>query len=107
MYRHNISCLTYKLYKDQLPGNFDYCKSTFRNQRVLRNNHRVDLPKFNKVSYKKSFSYRSAIIWNQLSNNCTNSPSLGEFKSKLNAEIENISFCDGAMRKRNDGFLYY
>ena len=25
MYRHNISCLTYKLYKNQLPGNLDYC----------------------------------------------------------------------------------
>ena len=37
----------------------------------MRNNHRVELPPFRKISYKKSFTYRACMLWNQLPDRCT------------------------------------
>ena len=107
MYKQQIACLTYKLYTNNLPEPLSVWKSHTRNQRSLRNRHRVDLPKFNKISYKKSWAYRSAMIWNQLSNNCTEATSLSIFKSKLKKELNTLSFCPGIVRGRDENFIYY
>ena len=83
MYKEQIALLTYKLYTDKLPDPLVKFKSLPRNQRTLRNNHRVEAPKFNRVSYKKSFAYRSSIVWNNLSNKCTESQNVDSFKINL------------------------
>ena len=66
MYKEQIAILIYKLYTDKLPDPLVKFKSLPRNRRTLRNNHRVEPPKFNRVSYKKSFAYNhllSGTIW--------------------------------------------
>ena len=45
MYKQQLACLTYKLYTNNLPEPLSVWKSHARNQRSLRNRHRVDLPK--------------------------------------------------------------
>jgi len=107
MYKKQLACLTFKLFKNQLPNCLHKWKAEMKNGRVLRNHHRVKMPSFKKLSYKKSFAYRSAIIWNQLSNESVDQNSIHSFKRKLNTEVNEISFASGAMRKKNDDFIYY
>ena len=107
IYKKQITCLTFRLYKDDLPGKISVWKGEPKNNRTLRNNHRVRLPSFKKFSYKKSFGYRSAVIWNQLSNKCVEINTLNSFKLQLKNEIESIAFIDGAIRQKNDNFIYY
>ena len=106
LYKQQIAHITYKLHKNQLPESFSRWRSNTKNQRRLRNNHRVDLPNFNKMLYKKSFAYRNSVIWNQLSNDCTESPSLQIFKTKLKNELATISFGTGAIRGNDSSYIY-
>ena len=108
MYKEQIAVLTYKLQTDQLPLPLAKFKPQPKNRRTLRNNHRVVPPKFNKVSYKRSFAYRSCIVWNQLSNECTSCQCVNSFKTKLKNELYNINFKQpvGA-RMSNRDFIYY
>jgi hypothetical protein len=107
MYKKQIACLAFKLLKNELPKCLEKWKPETKIGRALRNDHRVRLPSFKKMSYKKSFAYRSAVIWNQLSNDTVNQTSTHMFKCKLNAEVHSISFVNGAMRKRNNEYIYY
>jgi len=96
MYKKQLACLTFKLLKNQLPN-------CLHNGKQKRWSSTEELP-FRKLSYKKSFAYRDAVIWNQLSNETVDLNSIHLFKRKLNAEKVNAS---GAMRKKNDDFIYY
>jgi len=108
MYKHRLACITYKLQKSQLPESLSIWKMQPRNKRNLRNNHIVDVPKFNKISYKRSFAYRSAVLWNQLSNKCADSATLNTFKNESKNELHTISFENGGIiRNINDDFIYY
>ena len=92
MYKRQLTCLSYKLFQNQLPDSLAKWKAERKTGRVLRNNHRVKLPSFKKVAYKKSFACRSAIIWNQLSNETANEKSLSGFRNKLSKDINLLSF---------------
>ena len=107
MYKRQLACLSYKLFKNQLPVSLTKWQAEKKTSRVLRNKHRVKLPSFNKVAYKKSFAYRSAVIWNQLSNETVDQNSLSCFKKKLSKDINLLSFAEGGMRQKNNDFIYY
>ena len=68
MCKKQLSCMTFKMFKGELQESLTKWKADLKTGRTLRNNHRVKIPSFNKISDKKLFAYRSAIIWNQLSN---------------------------------------
>jgi len=53
MYKKQLACLTFKLFKNQLPNCLHKWKAEMKNGRVLRNHHRVKMPSFKKLSYKK------------------------------------------------------
>ncbi|MEO0684151.1 MAG: hypothetical protein AAFY76_03650 [Cyanobacteria bacterium J06649_11] len=107
MYKRQLACLSYKLFKNELPDSLTKWRAEKKTGRVLRNNHRVKLPPFNKIAYKKSFAYRSAVIWNQLSNETVDQNSFSCFKNKLKNDLNHLSFVEGGMRQRDDDFIYY
>ena len=78
-----------------------------KNGRTLRNNHRIKIPPFKKIAYKKPFTYRSAIIWNQLTNDAVDQKDFSSFKQKLHKEVHCSSFADVSMEKKNYDFIYY
>ena len=106
-YKYRIACLTFKLYKNDIPESLLVWKSKQKNQRTLRNNHRVEIQEFNKISYKRSFAYRSSLIWNQLSNDSTDKDSIISFKHQVKNEVEMLSFDNAGMKCKKDTFTHF
>jgi len=109
-YKKRISCLCYEIFHKLSPEPLHSWLNKSTQRRSLRNCDQVDIPKFSKVSFKKSFMYRAAVTWNQLPKTCKEKTSLASFKNQLEKEngTVNISYCEGAMRSNflND-FVYY
>ena len=60
---------------------------------------KVKLQSFKKTSYKRSFKYRAAIAWNQLSNSCKETLTIASFKKMYEKEqmSNKITFRDGGI----------
>ena len=97
--------MPYKLFKNELPVSLTKWQAEKKTGLVLRNNYCVKLPIFSKIAYKKSFAYRSAVIWNQLSNETVDQNSTNSFKIKLSKEINLLSFAEGGMRQKDNDFI--
>ena len=70
-------------------------KVTFRSQTNIRNtrqSNRVHILRCRLATAQRSFSYRGAKLWNNLSNDLSNVNSVKAFKSKLTRQLLLTSF---------------
>ena len=105
MYKRQLACLSF-FFKNKLPVSLTKWQAE-KTDWVLPNNHRVKLPIFSKIAYRKSFAYRSAVIWNQLSNETVDQNSLNLFKIKSSKEINLLSFAEGMRQEDNDYNFFF
>ena len=78
--------------------------------RATRNHYKVDVPRFRYAPFKKSFAYRAANIWNNLSNDVRGKGSFKDFKDSIHENMMNkITFGSLATGRSqlNRDFIYY
>ena len=109
-YKKQISCKTYKIYNkltSPLLSNL-IVKSKARR---TRNQMKLDQPRFRFVSFKRSFAYRSAIVWNNIPQSTREKESADSFKRALvNSNILNqINFGSNQTGRARDpdNYIYY
>ena len=93
--RNNQLCMTmYQVINNMVP---DYLTDLFTKTSALHNHEtrqaefNLTLPKPNTNFYKKSFSYRGAVTWNDLLPNMKNMGSLSTFKRAIVPNDGNFS----------------
>ena len=110
-YKRSIACKTYKIFFNLSPSVLSSYILKANSRLRTRNKLRLNLPSFRYVHYKQSFSYRSAIIWNNIANDIREKPSLNSFKSALlkSNALEQINFGCNATGRALDyvDFVYF
>ena len=104
-----IACKAYKIYYGLSPP---LLKSLLKqnNLRSTRNKYKVLQPTFKSNHYKRYFSYRASVVWNNISNEIRSKTSIGSFKfslKKCSREIESISFGSIPKIPYSSEFFYY
>lgn len=107
-YKKAIACKAFKIYYELSPPSLNNLL-TKNTSRSTRNKYKVVQPSFKSNHYKRSFSYRASVVWNNLSNEIRSKPSIDSFKlflKKFSKEIQVISF--GTIHKTPlSDFIYY
>ena len=78
-YKKRVACITHQLYHNDPDSTLINIK---RSERELRNNMKIEQPAFTTMKYRNSFSYRAAIIWNNLADELKQKP-YESFKSAI------------------------
>ena len=107
-YKKAIACKAFKIYYKQSPPLLNTLLQT-NTSRLTRNKYKVVQPSFKTNHYKRSFSYRASIVWNNLSNELCSKPSIDCFKYSLkkSKEIEAISFGSVPKIPNSSEYFYY
>ena len=82
-YKRNIACKTYKIYNELSSPLLKKLLTKSTSTRVTRNALKLDTPVFHYAEYKRSFSYRSAYVWNNLPMEIREKKSYEAFKLSL------------------------
>ena len=107
-YKRSVAVKAYQIYHKTAPIQLHSLLKP-KTGRTTRNVQGVELPSFRYSKYKSSFAYRSAIIWNNLSNETRAKHSKDTFKDSLlkSNVLERINFgMNETGRARNTDFIY-
>ena len=92
-YKKHLACKTYKIYNGLTPLLVQkfILKSTTR---TTRNKLKINQPLFQSVAFKRSFAYRAAIVWNNITTSIREKSSVDCFKLALSRsnDIGKINF---------------
>ena len=86
-YKRSLACKTYKHFKGESPPTLGRLISKSQT-RATRNHYKVDVPRFRYAPFKKSFAYRAANIWNNLSNDVRGKGSFKDFKDSIHENYD-------------------
>jgi len=64
-YKRQIACIVHQIYHNNFHP-LNHLLTKRNTGRSLRNNHQFNIPPYKTIQYKKSFTYRAAVIWNNL-----------------------------------------
>ena len=108
-YKRSVAVKAHQIYHKTAPTQL-HCLLNPKRGRATRNVYGVELPSFHYSSYKSSFTYRAAIVWNNLSNEVRANQSKDTFKANLLKSdlLEKINFGSNETRRaRNTDFIYF
>ena len=109
-YKKHLACKTYKIYNGLSPLLLQkfISKSTTR---TTRNKLKINQPLFQSVAFKRSFAYRAAIVWNNITTSIREKSSVDCFKLALSRsnDIGKINFGQNSTARARDpeNYLYY
>ena len=93
-YKRSLVCNAYKIYDNLSSPLLKNLISKTKSRRETRNLFKVDLPTFKYIDYKRSFSFRAAIAWNNTPNSIREKDSFDCFKYALKKSdiLDKINF---------------
>ena len=110
-YKKHLSCKTYKIYNGLSPPLLEKLISKPCRTSRTRNKLKIEQPSFHYITYKRSFSYRAATVWNNIPIDIREKCSLHSFKKALGDSkvLFKINFgCNSTARAPDpDNYLYY
>jgi len=109
-YKRSVAVKAYQIYNKISAPQLHHL-ITAKTGRATRNIYGVELPSFRYKRYKTSFSYRAAIIWNNLPNEIRNKPTKSSFKYALSQSnvLQEINFGvnETSKAKYPSDFIYF
>ena len=93
-YKRSLVCKAYKIYNNLSSPLLKNLISKTKSRRETRNLFKVDLPTFKYIDFKRSFSFRAAIAWNNTPNHIREKDSFDCFKYALRKSdiLDKINF---------------
>ena len=107
-YKKSIACKVYKIYNNLcsplLTGFVN--KSCSRKN---RNSFKIDQSNFHYVDYKRSFTYRAAIVWNNIPDDIREKETYNAFKTALKKSdcLDKVNFNITGRALKHDNYIYY
>lgn len=107
-YKRSIACKVYKIYNN-LCSPLLTCFINKSSNRKNRNSFKIDQPNFNYVDYKRSFTYRAAIVWNNIPDVIREKKSYEAFKRALKKSdcLDKINFNITGKALKHESYIYY